>query len=136
MYLIKVEVKNSEIHGKGVFALKKIPKNTIVWQFMPDHDLTLTPSQFDKLTKDEKAKLKRIAYLSPTSEFWVYPPDNDPARFTSHSSSNNLTSVVDANVSSEPYFITNRDIAAGEELTNNYNQFDQITQRTKPLWAD
>ena len=47
--------------------------------------------------------------LSATSNLYVFPPENDPARFTNHSRNNNLTVRVDKGVSEEPYFFANRD---------------------------
>ena len=32
-FLVDVEVKPSKIHGKGVFALRDIPKGAKVWKF-------------------------------------------------------------------------------------------------------
>ena len=38
MYLRKIEARQSDINGKGVFALEDIPKGTKVWVFDPNHD--------------------------------------------------------------------------------------------------
>ena len=78
---------------------------------------------------------EKTAYLSPWSGLWVFPPENDPAQFTNHSPNNNISVIFDENVSSEPYFIANKDIEVGEEITNNYHEFDEITQKIKPAWA-
>lgn len=66
---------------------------------------------------------------------WVYPPEGDPAEFTNHSMNSNLSVVYNKQVSPEPYFVANRDILAGEELTNNYHEFDAMTQKESPSWA-
>lgn len=135
MYLIPVEIRNSSIDGKGVFALEPIAVGTVVWRFEAGHDLTMSMKEFENLENKAKSFLEGIGYTSPTTGRWVYPPENDPARFTNHSSSNNLTALVDTSVSEEPYFIANRYIATGEELTNNYHEFDKLTQATNPSWA-
>ena len=135
MYLIKVEVKGSPIHGKGVFALENIPKGKIVWKFDPTHDLVLSLDDFNQLDESAKVELKRVAYLSGSSGQYVYPPENDPARFTNHDGErNNLSVKIDEEVSKEPYFIANRDIEAGEELTNNYSDFDESLKESKSGW--
>lgn len=124
MYLVKVEVRDSQIEGKGVFTLETVKEGTVVWRFDHTHDQTLSAAEFDKLDDDSKRKLQRVAYLSPSSHRWVFPPDDDPARFTNHSKANNLSVLYDETKSEEPIFVANRNIAAGEELTVNYTEFD------------
>lgn len=136
MYKVLVNVKTSNIDGKGVFAQQDIEKDTIVWQYNAGHDHAITQAEFDAKDMVEKEYLHRVAYLSPWSNLWVYPPKGDPAEYTNHSPDNNLTVRFDEDVSSEPYFIANRDISLGDELTNNYHEFDKITQTAKPQWAE
>jgi len=124
MYLVKVTVKESPIEGRGVSTLEDIRKGSVVWKFDPAHDKSMSPTEFDALDEAAKESLLRVAYLSSTSNRWVYPPEGDPAHFTNHSEKNNMTAVTDSSVSEEPFFIANRDIQAGEELTNNYEEFD------------
>lgn len=135
MYKVLVTIQASSIDGKGVFAQQDIEKDTIVWQFDARHDHAITQADFDAKDPVEKEYLHRIAYLSPWSNLWVYPPKGDPAEYTNHSNDNNLTVTFDGSVSSEPYFIANRAISTGEELTNNYHEFDVITKTTQPDWA-
>jgi SET domain-containing protein len=135
MYKVLVEVKKSSIDGKGVFAKQNIAQGSIVWIFKENHDIKLTQAQKEKLSADDKLYLAKAGYLSPWSGFWVMPPKGDLAEYTNHSSNNNLSVKFDKSVSSEPYFIANKDIGIGEEITNNYNEFDQITRSTKPVWA-
>jgi hypothetical protein len=91
--------------------------------------------EFDKLNKETQENLKRVAYLSEVSKQYVYPPENDPARFTNHSIDNNLSVAVDEQISTEPYFIANRDIESGEELTNNYFEFDETLKKDRSEWG-
>lgn len=135
MYLVKVSVKNSQIEGKGVFADEDIAQGDIVWKFDPQHDLTISQEDFERLDKNMQSEIRKIGYMSPTSNNWVYPPEDDPARFTNHSdSSNNLSVVFDRHISDEPIFIVNKDIEKGEELTNNYIEFDDAIKNVKPAW--
>jgi hypothetical protein len=136
MYKVTVEIRESPINGNGVFTSIDIPKGTRVWVFKEGYDLVLSPQEYDALPLEQKTKLDPTAYLSPWTGLWVFPPEGDPAQFTNHSDKNNLTAEYNKDVSSEPYFIANRDIAAGEELTNNYHEFDEITRKTKPTWAN
>jgi len=131
MYIASVKVANSNIEGRGVFALEDIAAGMIVWKFKDGYDKRITKQQYDKL--DDKTK--STGYLSPSTNLYVFPPTGDPACFTNHSKDNNLSTVFDTKVSDEPYFVANRDIKSGEELTNNYLEFDKVTQNLKPDWA-
>lgn len=112
------------IEGKGVFSLEDITKNSIVWKFDPSHDESMSTAELDRLDEDAKTALLRVAYFSLKTNRYVYPPEDDPARFTNHSESNNLSVVFDESESEEPFFVANRDIKEGEELTVNYTEFD------------
>lgn len=125
MYIVPIEIKESQINGKGVFTTGKIFKGKMVWKFDSGNDKTLSIDQFNALDNKSRARLERIAYLSPSSNRYVYPSENDPARFTNHSTKNNLSVVFNSDISEEPYFVANRDIQIGEELTNNYLEFDK-----------
>ena len=124
MYLVKVEAKDSPIEGKGVFALEDIKEGTIAWKFDPSHDQSMSSEDFEALDDKSRTQLLRVAYLSKSSGRWVYPPNDDPALFTNHSESNNLSVAHDTAISGEPFFRANRDIRSGEELTVNYTEFD------------
>jgi SET domain-containing protein len=134
MYLKRIVVKDSKIQGEGVFAAEDIHTGEVVWKFDTNHDLTLSEKEFISLPEGKKELLNHVAYLSAETGRYIYPPDGDPARYTNHDSEkNNLTVVVDKKVSPEPYFIANRNINEGEELTNNYNEFDAaIKLQTNP----
>lgn len=134
MYLTPVTIKESPVNGKGVFVLQNIKAGEIVWKFNPEHDKVLTSAEFDALDTRQKESLRRVAYLSKNTRRWIYPPENDPARYTNHSKENNISAVFDDSVSEEPFFVANRNIVAGEELTNNYNEFNDFTHRTKAEW--
>ena len=135
MYLIPVSIRKSSIDGDGVFAESNIPKGTIVWQYTDGHDKKMAKEEFNSLDQDIKNELQRIAYLSPTTDFWVMPPKEDPACYTNHDSATfNTSVVVDKNVSEEPIFVANRDIHQGEEITNNYLEFDENSSIEKFEW--
>ncbi len=135
MYLFRVVVRNSSIEGKCVFAEENIPKGSVAWKFGDAHDKTMSQQAYDALEKKSRIDLRKISYVSPTSGMWVYPPVNDPACFTNHSETkNNLSAMLDRDVSSEPFFVANADIMTGEELVVNYVEFDESIQRGIPNW--
>ena len=135
MYKVAVEIHESNIEGKGVFATDFIPKGTIVWQHTDGYDTKMTTTKFDSLDEDTKTALQRTAYLSPTTRMWVAPPDNDPACYTNHDPQNFNTSVsFEPKISDEPLFRANRDINKGDEITNNYIDFDENSTLDKFKW--
>ena len=135
MYLTKVIVRESPIEGEGVFALEDIKKGMTVWKFVPTHDKALSISEFEELDEDAKVSLERVAYLSAKTNKWIYPPEEDPARFTNHNEANNLSVVFDETVSEEMLFIANQDIQKGEELTVNYLEFDTRPKEQVFRWG-
>jgi len=70
-YASNIEVKNSKIHGRGVFAKTKIPKNTVV-TFYPPHAIHLDTDLIDvEESMDFIKKVKEYKYdkLYGTSEY-------------------------------------------------------------------
>ncbi len=134
MYLVPVSIKKSSIDGKGVFADIDIPKRTIVWKFTAGYDQVITVEEFEALDESIRKSMEKVAYLSPSSKVWISPPKDDPACYTNHSRQNNTTVVFDENISPEPYFVANRTINKGEEITNSYSEFDLNTRQQKPAW--
>lgn len=135
MYLQKVMVKTSNIEGRGVFTEENITMGDIVWRFDAHRDRVLTQEQYELLDEAEKADIRKVGYVSPTTNLWVYPPEEDAARFTNHSEiNNNLTAKFDRNVSSESFFVAKRDIKQGEELVVNYFEFDASIKQGRPEW--
>lgn len=135
MYLRIVAIKQSGIEGKGDFTEEDIIEGNIVWKFNAQHDHALPVENYEKLNETDKADIRKVGYVSPTSSKWVYPPDGDPARFTNHSeTNNNLTAKFDRTISCEPLFVANRDITQGEELIVNYVEFDASIQQGRPIW--
>ncbi len=135
MYTVPVEIRESLIDGKGVFARDDISKGAIVWQYTEGHDKKMTKKEFDQLDESAKTALQRTAYLSPTTDMWVAPPEDDPGCYTNHEPiAYNTGVVVNEKISDEPLFVAVRDIKAGEEITNNYTEFDKNSTPEKFGW--
>ena len=137
MYLVKIIAGESKIQGRGVFAEQAIEKGEIVWKFVDGHDKTISVEEYKDLSQEEKDYLDKVAYLSATSNQYIFPPENDPALYTNHDENNhNLSVVVNLDISPEPYFIANIAIGSGEELTNNYHEFDEAikSKEVVPEW--
>lgn len=134
MYVVPVEVKKSSIDGKGVFAKETIAQGSIVWQYTEGHDKKISVEDFAKLSDSTRELFKKVGYLSEQSGKWVMPPENDAACFTNHSINANTASVFNSQVSDELVFVATRDIKAGEEITNNYLEFDQDSKPESFDW--
>ena len=136
MYKVLILVGSSTIDGKGVFAIEKIQKGEIVWLYDKAKDISATQAEFEQFDDQKKAWFHHSAYLSPWTGLWICPPEGDASNYTNHSPDNNLSVMYDEKISPEPFFIANRDIDIGQEITNNYYEFDELTRKEKPKWAE
>ncbi|MHA2036171.1 MAG: SET domain-containing protein [Promethearchaeota archaeon] len=120
------EVGPSLIHGFGLFAKKFIPKNTVFWHARPQDVLIMTKEQFLTLQNSHKSPLMND-YLNCVLTYSYYEKDSDTlvfclddSRYINHSpNANSGTSK------GEPGFvaIADRDIQAGEEITEDYTTY-------------
>ena len=113
MLLVKTYLDKSKIHGIGVFAAERIPKDTKIWRFVEGYDHAWTPKQFARLPKQARAFLQDYAY-KVDGEI-LFTVDND--RHINHSETPNTYLKAG-------YAIARRTIAKGEEITNDYREFD------------
>lgn len=100
----------SDAIGVGVFATRDIARGTIVW-VMDELDQKLSIERVRELGPRYEALLERYAYQGPDGErilCW------DLARFVNHSCEANAVST------GWDFDIAVRNIAAGEEITNDY----------------
>ena len=118
MLLIQTELKDSGIHGLGVFAKDKIKKGEAVWRFDPVFDLKLPcDTEYAPIIQD---MLSHYGYTVEEDGMRFFVLCGDNARFMNHSERANTLSSED-----DPYTdIATLDIEAGEEITCNYKIFD------------
>ena len=103
MLHIKYKLDTSKHHGIGLFAGEDIPKGKLIYTPSPLLDVNITQEQFDLLAENEKQEIL----------WWGF--------YDNHSYEANITQnerYVDA------YLVTVRDIKEGEELTQNYLEFE------------
>ena len=116
MLLVKTRAQASAIEGVGLFAAEPIAKGTVVWRFEPGIDLVVPEDRVAALPEAASAFFKRYAFPCP-----FFPGGLllgfDNTRFVNHSGRPNLDN-------SGPETIALRDIAAGEELTTNYEELE------------
>ena len=97
-------IKQSVIHGKGIFAGRDFKKGEIILRWKPR---VINKSELANLSEPER---KFIFSAGPDTYYHM----QEPERFVNHSCENNTT-VQDA------CDVAIRDIKAGEEITANYN---------------
>jgi len=125
MLLVKTKVKPSPIHDLGLFADEDIPKGTTVWKFSPGLDLEIPPADFEKLEQYEKEVILFSGFCSKKSNKHHLSFDN--TRFINHSPEGNVS--IDKSVDDIEYpLIAVKDIKKGEEITQNYFEFDDNHQ--------
>ena len=117
MLTVPIEIKKSQIHGYGVFAVKPIRKDTVVWMFQPGLDLRMSLFAVKFAQPKVRDYIWQRGYINPKSpqqivlcideaQFLNFPPPEQTANLT-------LGGVQDG----EHMLLAAVDILAGEELT-------------------
>jgi SET domain-containing protein len=116
MLLVKTALKTSTINGLGLFAAEFIPAGTKVWQYCEGFDHRLSLEFVEALPEPGRSTV--LHYSACWGGGFVVSADD--ARFLNHSDTPNLrtTSEPDADWAI-------RDIQIGEELLENYQEFDE-----------
>ncbi|MEN9604962.1 MAG: hypothetical protein RJB39_647 [Candidatus Parcubacteria bacterium] len=119
MIHIKYKLDKSSHHGIGLFADEDISKGKLIYTSSPLLDVNLTQDQFDSLSEKEKQEVQWWGFFDVPTQKWHV--DFDVSHFINHSNNANITqdqSHADA------YLVALKDIKAGEELTQNYLEFE------------
>jgi len=116
MLLVRTELKFSSTHGLGVFAAEFIPKGTRVWEYREGFDHRVSKDFVEALPEPARSTLCHY------SAFWGggYVISADNARFLNHSQTPNLQTFAQPDVD-----VSLRDIEVGEELLEDYREFDE-----------
>jgi SET domain-containing protein len=116
MLLIDTYLDKSPIQGMGVFAKSAISKDTVIWRLDERFDRLIEVDVYESMTGPVKSYLDRYAYPRRSDpRFIVFEADD--ARYMNHADDPNFGFL------SENEAVALRDIAAGEELTCDYNFF-------------
>lgn len=128
MLLVRTTVQPSPIHGLGLFAAEPVAKGAVVWRFSPGLDLEIPQSDFEKFTRYEQDII--LFYGFHSRKTGNYHLSFDDIRFMNHAEEGNVTVDEGRGTEDDVEFVlvAARDIAAGEELTQNYYEFDEAHQ--------
>jgi SET domain-containing protein len=102
-----------------MFADQDIKQGEVIYTASPLLDLNISGNTFEKLSQIEKNEVRYWGFWIESEKVWHV--DFDMSKFINHSFKANTTqdpSHVDA------YLLAVRDINIGEELTQNYLEFE------------
>lgn len=117
MLLVRTYLAPSSIEGLGIFAAEDIRAGTRIWQSDPDFDVHISMARYEAAPPQLRELLDRYAYPAPDRPgFLIFESDN--GRFMNHSRQPN----TDFSTIGIGWAL--RDIAAGEEITCDYEEFD------------
>ena len=114
MLMIPTQIKPSPINGLGIFTILPIPKGTVVWRYCEPVDYRL-----EEVSDEIRDFIRKYAYVPKGKKYFEVPGDG--ALFMNHSNEPNVI----CRKNDDDDVVAARDIAAGEELTSNYFEFDE-----------
>ena len=119
MLHIKYKLDKSKHHGIGLFADQDIRKGQIIYTASPLLDINITQAQFDSLSENEQKEIRYWGYWIEKDKIWHV--DFDVSKFLNHSFE--PTTIQDF-TKNDACLSAIRDIKKGEELTQNYLEFE------------
>lgn len=135
MLYVKTKLKESPINGTGCFADEDIPRGTLIWKFTKGFDQEFALNFPENLSEPSREQFLKYAYTSKTTGNYILCSDD--TRFFNHSKDNNVVNIRSAiwpwssENEQEGVDIAARDIKAGEELTYDYNVFEDVEEYMK-----
>lgn len=121
MLCVKTKIKESKIHGIGLFADEFIKKGTVIWRFTPGFDIKFTEEQILSFPDLVQIYLSKYTWKSKKSGLYCFCTDD--GKFFNHSDEQNCFSEYLDNEDESQVFAI-RDIEIDEELTDNYSSFE------------
>jgi len=110
-----IKVRNSRIHGRGVFAAKRIPKGTRVIEYLGER---ITHKEADERYEDHDPNDNHTFLFIVDSKTVIDAGvQGNAARFINHSCDGNCESAI---AERRVFIDAVRDIAKGEELGYDY----------------
>lgn len=120
MFLKKCILDKSHIHGVGLFANENIKKGEIIW--LPSNTLTFhfTESGLASLHPQEQEMVRHYGYFHKDKRIWHLSAED--SRYINHSDTPNIERTTNTDDGVQAI----RDIKKGEELTQNYRDFEEL----------
>ena len=122
MFLFRTEVKvaTDPRMGLGLFATEFISKDSIVWEFVEGVDIKVSVDRVEQMSEVQQEYFEKYAWVEDD----YYYSSCDLTNFVNHSYQPNLKII-------DEIMISLRDIHPGEELFENYAEFDDCFDEYK-----
>jgi hypothetical protein len=117
MFYVKTILKQSSLHGIGLFADEDVAFGTLVFEESQTLTIQFSKDQFVQLSNEEQKIVKHYGYIDKQTDLWHL--NSEDIRFSNHEKDGNMT-LRDGKL----YAL--RDIVRGEELTQDYSEFEEL----------
>lgn len=114
MMMVETELRQSDIHGTGVFLLKPVRKGELIWRFDSRIDRVYGEAELASLPEAMQRFLKTYSTWHEATQLWILCGDH--GRHFNHSDTPNTLSLA-AGFGDD---VAAEDLPAGVELTTNY----------------
>ena len=114
MLMVETELRQSEIHGTGVFLLEPVRKGDLIWRFDSRLDRVYSEEELASLPERVQRFLLTYSTWHEATRLWILCGDN--GRHFNHSDTPNTLSLG-AGFGDD---VAAEDLPAGVELTTNY----------------
>ncbi|HEY2582966.1 MAG TPA: SET domain-containing protein [Mucilaginibacter sp.] len=124
-YKVFTRLCKSNIHGIGVFAIQDIPEGTPLFEFDNTEMVWVNANELESLSPKLKQLYDDFCVTKNNKTLFGCPVNFNQmtmAWYMNHSDDPNVESDDDYN------FISKKNIKEGEELTINYNNFNEEVQ--------
>lgn len=119
MIHILYKLDKSALHGIGFFADEDVEKGSLIYSASPKLDLNISLEEFTLLSEAEKNEVKYWGFLIEEENVWHVDFDN--SKFINHSLDGNATQDTEH---ANAYLVAKSGIKKGEEVTQNYLEFE------------
>jgi uncharacterized protein len=119
MIHIKYKLDISPLHGIGLFADEDISKESVIYTASSDLDVNISDKTFESLQKSEQDEIRYWGFWDEPNNVWHV--DFDVSKFINHSFDPSVTQNTNF---TDAYLIAKKDIKKGDELTQNYLEFE------------
>ncbi len=119
MFLKSYYLGKSEIHGIGIFANEDIKEGEIIWTPSKEFTYHFDEKQLISLPKSDQDMVRHYGYFHKDLRVWHFSAED--SRYINHSKN----PTVKRTVVGDGIFAI-RDIQIGEELTQDYEDFEEL----------
>ncbi len=126
MLFVKTRLEKSSVHGIGLFADQTIAKGSMIYKTSPDFDVDISDVDFQKLDTFSREQIRHYGYFDKRHDRWHLAFDD--IRFCNHADVGNVSADTEA---TEYQLIAVRDISIGEELLQDYQEFEQLRKELR-----